>query len=256
LLALARATNDPRWLAHATAIVQSACEKFWRADSGWVEALANDSGRIAAIGGVDDGAVPSGAGVITQCLVTLAQLTGNKMWAGRAFDGLDRASGAIAQKSTSAARSLMAARELRALLPGRVPGGAAPSPVRMELVAMNHSFDQFELRIDIDAGHHVAAHDIEATSAIANASAIATPSATASFSPLHISACDSGVTLKCMFPNPTRRADDSVCYQGKCVIQVSVITPRPTPRPLRLSVRMQVCTDISCLAPEDRLIEG
>ena len=252
MLALARATNDPRWLAHATVIVQSACEKFWRADSGWVEALANDSGRIAAIGGVDDGAVPSGAGVITQCLVTLAQLTRNKMWAERAFDGLDRASGAIAQKATSAARSLMAAHELRVLLPGRVPGGAASSPVRMELVAMNHSFDEFELRMDIDAGHHVAAHDIEATSAIT------TPSATeiASVSALNISARDSGVTLKCMFPKPTRRADDSACYQGKCVIQVSVITPRPTPRPLRLSVRMQVCSDISCLAPEDRLIEG
>ena len=258
LLALARATNDPRWLAHATTIVQSACEKFWRDDSGWVEALANDSGRIAAISGVDDGAVPSGAGVITQCLVTLAQLTRNKMWAERAFDGLDRASGAIAQKATSAARSLMAAHELRVLLPGRVPGGAAPSPVRMELVAMNHSFDQFELRIDIDAGHHVAAHDIEATTAIANASVTATPSAPniASLSGMEISARDSGVTLKCMFPKPTRRADDSACYQGKCVIQVSVITPRPTPRPLRLSVRMQVCSDISCLAPEDRLIEG
>ncbi|MEI6274201.1 MAG: hypothetical protein WCQ03_12085, partial [Phycisphaerae bacterium] len=69
LLALARATNDPRWLAHATVIVQSACEKFWRADLGWVEALANDSGRILSISGIDDGAVPSGAGVITQCLV-------------------------------------------------------------------------------------------------------------------------------------------------------------------------------------------
>jgi uncharacterized protein YyaL (SSP411 family) len=258
LLALARATNDPRWLAHATAIVQSACEKFWRADLGWVEALANDSGRIAAIGGVDDGAVPSGAGVITQCLVTLTQLTRNKMWAERAFDGLDRASGAIAQKSTSAARSLMAARELRVLLPGRVPGGAAPSPVRLELVAMNHSFDEFELRIDIDAGYHVAAPEIVATAAIANASIAATPSATKipSLSGLDISARDSGVKLKCIFPKPTRRADDSACYQGKCVIQVSVITPRPTPRPLRLSVRMQVCTDISCLAPEDRLIEG
>ena len=252
LLALARATNDPRWLAHATAIVQSACEKFWRADLGWVEALANDSGRIISISGIDDGAVPSGAGVITQCLVTLAQLTKNNSWADRAFAGLDRASGAITQKPTSAARSLMAARELRALLPGRVPGGAAPSPVRMQLVAMNHSFDEFELRLDIDAGHHVAAHEIAAPGASGAVSEIAIPP----LSGLDISARDSGVTLKCIFPNATRRSDGSQCYQGRVVILVSVITPRPTPRPLRLGVCMQICTDISCLAPEDRLIEG
>ena len=251
LLALARATNDPRWLAHATAIVQSACEKFWRADLGWVEALANDSGRILSISGIDDGAVPSGAGVITQCLITLAQLTKNNLWAERAFAGLDRASGAIAEKPTSAARSLMAARELRALLPGRVPGGAAPSPVRMQLVAMNRSFDEFELRLDIDAGHHVAAHEIAASGASGAVSEIAIPS----LSGLDISARDSGVTLKCIFPNATRRSDGSQCYQGRVVILVSVITPRPTPRPLRLAVRMQICTDISCLAPEDRLIE-
>ncbi|MEI6023636.1 MAG: thioredoxin domain-containing protein [Phycisphaerales bacterium] len=252
LLALTRATNDPRWLAHATAIVQSACEKCWRADLGWVEALANDSGRILSISGIDDGAVPSGAGVITQCLVTLAQLTKNNLWAERAFAGLDRASGAIAQKPTSAARSLMAARELRQLLPGRVPGGAEPSPVRMQLVAMNHSFDEFELRLDIDAGHHVAAHEIAA----AGASGAVSESAIPSVSGMDISARDTGVTLKCIFPNATHRSDGSQCYQGRVVILVSVITPRPTPRPLRLGVRMQICTDISCLAPEDRLIEG
>ena len=252
LLALTRATNDPRWLAHATAIVQSACEKCWRADLGWVEALANDSGRILSISGIDDGAVPSGAGVITQCLITLAQLTKNNSWAERAFAGLDRASGAIAQKPTSAARSLMAARELRVLLPGRVPGGAAPTPVRMQLVAMNHSFDEFELRLDIDAGHHVAAHEIAA----AGASGAVSESALPSVSGMDISARDTGVTLKCIFPNATHRSDGSQCYQGRVVILVSVITPCPTPRPLRLGVRMQICTDISCLAPEDRLIEG
>jgi len=277
LLALAQATHDPRWLARATVIAQSACEKFWRQDSGWVEALANNSGRILPIAGIDDGAVPSGAGVITQCLVTLAQLTKNMMWAERAFDGLDRASGAIAQKPTSAARSFMAARELRTLLPERVPGGALPSPVGMQLVAMNHSFDEFELRLDIEAGHHVAAHDNVATSVGNDAvkasdpvkasdsantndhvSAITTPTANefAALIGMDISARDSGVQLKCIFPKATRRADGSKCYEGRAVIQVSVIAPRPTPRPLRLSVRLQICSDISCLAPEHRHIEG
>ena len=244
LLALARATDDPHWLQYASAIVQSAYEQFWNVDLGWVEALANDSGRIVAISGMDDGAVPSGAGMITQCMVTLAQLTQNNIWAQRAFAGLDRASGTIAQKPTSAARSLMAARELRALLPERVPGGAAPTPVRMELVAMNHSFDDFELRLDIDAGHHVAAQQNAKTSA------------SALLCGLDIVAHDSGVQLKCGFPLPTQLPDGSQCYKGKVVIHVEVITPRPTPRPLRLGVRMQICTDQVCLAPEERLIEG
>ncbi len=283
LLALAQATHDPCWLARATVIAQSACEKFWRHDSGWVEAFANESGRILPIAGIDDGAVPSGAGVITQCLVTLAQLTKNTMWAQRAFDGLDRASGAIAQKPTSAARSFMAARELRTLLPGQVAGGLAPSPVGMQLVAMNHSFDEFELRLDIDAGHHVAAHDNATTSAgndavkasdaakasdavkasdAANtndhASAITTPAANmfAALIGMDISARDSGVQLKCIFPKATTRADGSRCYAGRVVIQVSVVAPRPTPRPLRLCVRLQICTDNACLAPQDRFIEG
>ena len=122
----------------------------------------------------------------------------------------------------------------------------------MQLVAMNHSFDEFELRLDIDAGHHVAAHEIASTGASGAVSETAIPP----LSGLDISARDSGVTLKCIFPNATRRSDGSQCYQGRVVILVSVITPRPTPRPLRLGVRMQICTDISCLAPEDRLIEG
>jgi hypothetical protein len=141
----------------------------------------------------------------------------------------------------------------------------------MQLVAMNHSFDEFELRLDIEAGHHVAAHDNATTSAgndavkasdLANtndhASAITTPAANvfAALIGMDISARDSGVQLKCIFPKATTRADDSRCYAGRVVIQVSVVAPRPTPRPLRLCVRLQICTDNACLAPQDRFIEG
>ena len=91
-----------------------------------------------------------------------------------------------------------------------------------------------------------------------HASAITTPAANvfAALIGMEISARDSGVQLKCIFPKATRRADGSQCYEGRAVIQVSVIAPRPTPRPLRLSVRLQICSDISCLAPEHRHIEG
>ncbi|MCE9619078.1 MAG: thioredoxin domain-containing protein [Planctomycetes bacterium] len=231
LLALSQATKNPRWLERASEIVDAAWTKFWNSELGWVEALADESGRIASISAIDDGATPSGAGVITQCLVALAKLTGNTKWAERAWTTLDRASGDIAEKPTSAVRSLIAAGELGAILPGRVPGGSAKSPVNISLVPLNHSFDQFALRLDIDRGHHV-------------------------LSDFDISARDQGVNLECRYPTAIRCTDGSLGYEGQVEVAVVVTRPRPTPRPLRLSVRLQVCTDRECLASEERLVEG
>jgi uncharacterized protein YyaL (SSP411 family) len=252
LVALARATGEGHWRERAVALVAAARDRFWHSDLGWIEAPADALGRIAPIASLEDGAMPSGAGVMAECLIDLAQLTGEARWADLAWDGLDRASGSIARTPITAPRSLIAAHRLRERRPDRVPGGAAPSPVRMTLVPVNQAFDRFELRMDMDPGHHVAAHDAAPASGDAAARARAAPKLRG----LDIGAVDGGVKLRCRYPNATVRADGSRVYEGRAAVDVEVLEPRPTPRPLRLRVRLQVCGDSHCLAPEERRLEA
>ena len=233
LLALHRAQAGHAWIDAARALLETAAARFFTDADGWIEATADAQGRIAAVGGVDDGAMPSGAGAISQALVECARLTGESRWIDLARRGLERAGGTIAERPTSSPCSLLASQALRAIDPSWGAGAQASGPVRAELVAIDASGERFELRLRIAPGHHVNAH----------------APGIAGVAGLRAEPRDVGVRIEADWPEGQAHESGARVLHGDVVVPLRLLAPVPAPRPLRLMVRWQCCTDRECLAP-------
>ncbi|MBM4006207.1 MAG: DUF255 domain-containing protein [Planctomycetes bacterium] len=240
LLSLHRAGGDGRWLREAEALLDATVSRFWSDEHGFVEAPADALGRIAPVGGVDDGAMPSGAGAACEALAMCAAASGVARWADLAMRALERASGTVAARPTGSPHSLLAARTLRGMVSPRVPGAIDAGPVQVELVALDGMGERFELRWRIASGHHVNAHD-PGTSGLVG---------------LDVQPRDEGVRVEVAWPAGEAHASGVRLHTGQVAVPVRVLAPRPTPRPLRLTVRWQCCTDRECLAPQSRQLEA
>jgi hypothetical protein len=187
---------------------------------------------------VDDGAVPGGAGAVTLALVMAAEQGAVGPWSERAFMALDRASGVIAARPTSSPLSLMAAARLRTL-DDRVPGGSVAGPVRASLVATDREATRFELRLLVKPGHHLQGH------------------LAASETALRVEPRDAGTRIEIQWPDLVKRGEDTL--RGEIRIPITLVEPRPAPRPLRLRVRWQCCQDGpmgTCMPIEQTLLEA
>ena len=237
LLALHRASDDPRWVETSASLLDDAWRRFWRPGEGWMEAAADAEGRFADVGGVDDGAVPSGAGAATLAMVMLAEQGGGAVWRDRAFEALDRASGEIAQRPTSSPLSLLAAAGLRRMDARRVPGGAPTGPVQVRLLAEGRDGDRFTLCLDIPQGHHVPLGE-------------GTPLA------IGVTPRDPGVDIEVDWPPGESIPDGGRGLRGSVRVPVRLTRPRPAPRPLRLDVRVACCGDGVCVGPHAVSVEA
>jgi hypothetical protein len=112
--------------------------------------------------------------------------------------------------------------------------------VRAELVALDGAGERFELRLRIEAGHHIHAHDPGAPGLIG----------------LDASPRDAGVQVEVAWPAGDIGPLGARVHAAALAIPLRVLAPRPTPRPLRLSVRWQCCTDRACQPPEDVALEA
>ena len=240
LLALHRAGGDARWLREAQGLLEAGVARFWSDEHGFVEAHADDLGRFAPVGGVDDGAVPSGAGAMCEALASCARATGGQRWADLAVRALERASGTIAERPTGSPCSLLAARALRSLTPPRAVGAPAEGPVHAELVALDAAGERFELRLRIEPGSHVNAHEPRVPGLVG----------------LDARPRDEGVRIEASWPRGEATADGAFTHAGSVSIPIRVLAPRPTPRPLRLAVQWQCCTDRACLPPVEARVEA
>jgi uncharacterized protein YyaL (SSP411 family) len=226
LLALHRAGGDGRWLREAETLLREAVSRFWSDEHGFVEAPADALGRIAPVGGVDDGAMPSGAGAACEALALCAVAGDAARWAELAMRALERASGTIAARPTGS--------------PSRVPGAAMAGPVQATLVALDGMGERFELRLHVAPGHHVNAHDPGLPDLMG----------------LDATPRDDGVRIEAAWPAGLTHASGARVHEGLVTVPIRVLSPRPTPRPLRLSVRWQCCTQHACLAPQTQPIEA
>ena len=246
LLALHRATKLEAWLALAKQTLSQAITQCWSDSDGWLEAPADALGRFTQVGGVEDGAVPSGAGAVSEALVACAMQSGEFHWADAAFAGLDRASGTIAERPTSSPRSLLAAAALRVLQPNRIPGGQPAGPVCAQLVALDHGGENFELQIMIAKGHHVNAHDVGVPTLIG----------------LTATARDVGVRIEVAWPQGELHHGGARVHHGGAAddaivrVPIRLLVPQPAPRPLRLEIGWQCCTDSQCLPPQQTQVEA
>jgi hypothetical protein len=240
LLALHRAGGDGRWLLEAETLLREAVSRFWSDEHGFVEAPADALGRIAPVGGVDDGTMPSGAGAACEALALCAVAGDAARCAELAMRALERASGTIAARPTGSPHSLLAARTLRGMVPSRVPGAAMAGPVQATLVALDGMGERFELRLHVAPGHHVNAHDPGLPDLMG----------------LDATPRDDGVRIEAAWPAGLTHASGARVHEGLVTVPIRVLSPRPTPRPLRLSVRWQCCTQHACLAPQTQPIEA
>jgi uncharacterized protein YyaL (SSP411 family) len=238
LLALHRADPVDSWRTAAERLLELAWSGCWSPDHGWTEAPADAAGRFVAVGGVDDGAVPSGAGAATLAMVMLAEQGGEACWIDRAFKALDRASGVIAERPTSSPLSLLAAVRLRAL-DERVPGGSTGGPVQARLEARDREGLRFELRLHVKAGHHIQGR---------------LPAGETS---LQVEPRDAGVRIEVRWPEKANL--EAGTLSGEILVPITLLEPCPAPRPLRLRVRWQCCQDGplgACMPPEQALLEA
>jgi uncharacterized protein YyaL (SSP411 family) len=241
LLALQRADGDGKWLIAAGRLLHAAWEGFWIPERGWIEAAADDVGRFTHVAGVDDGAVPSGAGAATLAMAMLAEQGGDAVHADRAMQALALASGAIAERPTSAPLSLIAAACLGRVRPGQVAGAMPDGPVRAELMAVDRAHERFELLLHVASGHHIQGH--LASDDVA----------------LQITPRDPDVRIQTRWPEPLEPGHGQRVLQGQVRVPITLLAPCPGPRPLRLRVRWQCCVDGPagrCMPPEEADVEA
>jgi len=112
--------------------------------------------------------------------------------------------------------------------------------VRAELVALDRGGERFELRLHIDAGHHVNAHEPGGASLIG----------------LRAEPRDEGVRIEATWPVSEAGPGGSRVHHGEVRVPIRLIAPQPAPRPLRLRVQWQCCTDTACLAPSESVVEA
>ena len=171
LLALHRATGDPRRIEQAAALVEAARSRFWNDErGGWYDTQAGQSDLIVRASNINDGAVPSGAGTMLLDVIELARLTGDVRYLDTAEAALAGMSGGIAANPSGAARSVIAVERLAAIDPARLPRPAsvatpAEPTVRPDVTVVEPSIVEgdaagsYLLRIDIPEGQHVNAHE-------------------------------------------------------------------------------------------------
>ena len=171
LLALHRATGDPRRVEQASALVEAARARFWNDErGGWYDTQAGQSDLIVRASNINDGAVPSGAGTMLLNVIELARLTGDARYLDTAEAALGGMSGGIVANPSGAARSVIAVERLAAIDPARLPRSAAVATtaepvVRPDVTVVEPSIIEgdaagsYRLRIDIPEGQHVNAHE-------------------------------------------------------------------------------------------------
>jgi hypothetical protein len=120
LLELHRATDQNRWAEEAVGLVEEQEARLGDPESGGYFAAGEDPRLLFRARPAFDGAVASGNGVAALNLVTLAELTGDPLWAERA-EGVVRAFGRGVVRAPTAHVTLV-----RAL--GRLELGPPPSP--------------------------------------------------------------------------------------------------------------------------------
>ena len=113
-------------------------------------------------------------------------------------------------------------------------------PVHADLVALDGSGERFELRLRIASGHHIVAHE-------AGAEGLAG---------LDAQSRDDGVRIEAAWPAGQPDATGVRSHAGAVTVPIRLLAPVPAPRPLRLTVRWQCCTDRACLAPEEWRLEA
>lgn len=283
LIALHRATNEPRWLETAESVISLAMERFSaQADrrGGYYDTLPDQADLFVRTVSVYDGAIPSGNSQMMHNLIDLYELTDKPAYFDRAVSDLRALQGSLEKFGSGMAHTHHALLRALEISPERfaltddtaeTPPSAAPSAkprrqvlsiqVEPEVVDLSGGSAQVRVTLQIGEEYHVNAHDPGVEGLIPTAIELQhapglrlevdypqghTQRYPFSDQPLHVyqGAVDLVVTL-----HKTHTPDDAQSDTNA--------TPLSTDAPLaansqpRLMLRYQLCTDQSCLEPKE-----
>jgi uncharacterized protein YyaL (SSP411 family) len=259
LVELRRAGGDARFLSAACELAEHAASRFGDGSGGFHDTLLDQADLFTRPRSTYDGAIPCGASVMTDALVDLHELTGDRRWLDAAGRALASISGAIAASPVATANStrvLLRVLTLDGTLMSRlVPGTPVDRPATPRDFTPVVVFGLVErltirrdepvtlaLRLRIAEGYHIQAADPHPG---------AGPGAHG-LEPLHVGVIGGGgVHAYADYPQgePYGPGGSRRIHRGE--IELPVVLERHgewTGRPI-LTVSFQACTESECLAP-------
>ena len=275
LIELNRSTGQDRWLDAAKDLTTVARQQFTAADThggGYYDTLDEQADLFVRTVSTYDGAIPTGNSQMIHNLLDLHELTGNEAYLGTALTDLASFGGALAKQGAamvhmqhallraieSAPERIATAHEGLGLGPGTTLGQGQSVATRGDAVSVSvephvvelspEGVGYLQVTIDIAPGHHLNASDTGLVGLV----------------PTRLE-LESRLELKLNVdypPGVTKRypfaEDDLQVYEGRVVLE-AVVRPRAAhrkgapgdPDEPRLVLRYQVCTETSCLEPQE-----
>ncbi|MCC6579053.1 MAG: hypothetical protein IT440_01325, partial [Phycisphaeraceae bacterium] len=167
LLALRRATREPRWLELARQLTDAAISLFSAENGGYYDTLAGQDDLLVRTRSCHDGAMPSGNSQMVHNLLDLAAATGDSGYADRAIVDLRAASSEMTAHPMAMLHmhhALLGALEMSAMR--ETPVSSQPSrrqavQLRQQSVRWTATKDAGDLSITLEIGreYHLTAHD-------------------------------------------------------------------------------------------------
>jgi len=246
LVALYRATSEPRWLAEAERLSDAARQRFWdKRFGGYFDTLADTADLFARNKSTYDGAVPCGNSVMLNNLIDLYETTGNNQYLDAAAAALRGISNSIAENPVGTAISTLALSRMLESYPERLaeatPAATGTKPDAVTIRTSSQSVSvapgspaTLEITLQIADGYHINAHDPGLPSLI----------------PLTVLLRNGeGLTLQPAYPPGEFYQDEIRVHHGTVTLPVTLLQDGPVRGTPRLQLFYQVCTDRVCLAP-------
>jgi len=264
LIELHRATGEDRWLTGARELMAYAQEQFSAQETrggGYYDTLANQSDLFVRTVSVYDGAIPSGNSQMIHNWMDLYDLTGEAAYLDRAVADLGAFAGALVDRGAGMVhmqhallRAMSQAPKRFAATPsnGKEQVGKTDQPVSVsvepEVVDLSTGSSRLRVTLKVEPGYHLNASDAGLIGLIPTTLTLEAPE---------------GLTLSVDYPaGVTKRypfAEEALkIYEGVVVLDATLRktggaggASGDTPAGARLVLRYQVCTDSSCLEPQE-----
>ncbi len=246
LMALYRATGQPRWLAEAERLNEAARQRFWdNRFGGYFDTLADSADLFVRNKSTYDGAVPCGNSVMLNNLIDLYESTGDTQYLDAAAAALRGNSNSIAENPVGAAISTLALSRFLESYPQRLAEAAPPATgATTDTVTIRTSAQTLsvapgspatlEITLQIADGYHINANDPGLPSLI----------------PLIVQLTSGqGLRLQPAYPAGELYQDEIRVHHGTLRLPVTIHQVGPVSGTPRLQLVYQVCTDKVCLVP-------
>jgi len=246
LVALYRATSEPRWLTEAERLSEAAKQRFWDDRfGGYFDTLADSADLFARNKSTYDGAVPCGNSVMLNNLIDLYEMTGVNQYLDVAAAALRGISNSIAENPVGTAISTLALSRMLESYPDRLAEATPPAigstidavTIRTSARTVSVALDSpatLEITLEIADGYHINAHEPGLPSLI----------------PLTVRLTNGqGLTLQPAYPPGESYQDEIRVHHGTVSLPVTIRQVGPVQGTPRLQLVYQVCTDKVCLIP-------